>query len=116
MDLSFTGLDAWWWPYVFILLAGSLPTNIWRWLGVIAGQALRDDSDALLWVKAVATALIAGVISKLILFPSGALADTSLTLRGGATLVGMFVFWKCNKNVLLGVVTAEAVLLSGLFF
>ncbi len=115
MDLSFTDLDVWWWPYVFILLAGSLPTNIWRWIGVIAGQALRDDSDALLWVKAVATALIAGVISKLILFPSGALADTSLILRVGATTIGMLVFWTCRKNVLLGVVSAEAILLSGLF-
>ncbi|PCJ94001.1 MAG: branched-chain amino acid transport [Hyphomicrobiales bacterium] len=115
MNLTFTSLDAWWWPYVFILLAGSLPTNIWRWLGVFAGQALRDDSDTLLWVKAVATALIAGVISKLILFPSGALADTPMLLRVGATFVGMSVFWISKKNILLGVFSAEAVLLSGLF-
>ncbi|MFK8036312.1 MAG: AzlD domain-containing protein [Hyphomicrobiales bacterium] len=116
MSLTYASLDAWWWPYVFILLAGSLPTNIWRWLGVFAGRALRDDSDMLHWVKAVATALIAGVISKLILFPTGPLGDAPLLLRLGATLVGMAAFWFANKSILIGVLSAEAVLLSMLLF
>lgn len=116
MSLTYTSLDAWWWPYVFILLAGSLPTNIWRWLGVFAGRVLRDDSDMLLWVKAVATALIAGVISKLILFPTGPLGDAPLLLRISATIIGMAAFWFAKKSILVGVLSAEAVLLSVLLF
>lgn len=115
MNQTFFSVDAWWWPYVFILLAGSLPTNMWRWLGVFVGGALRDDSDLLLWVRAVASALIAGVISKLILFPSGPLGDTSMLLRLGATAIGMVAFWLCRKSILAGVVAAEAVLLAALF-
>lgn len=49
-----TWMDGWW-AYAFIAIAGWLATDIWRWLGVLAGNRLRDDSEALNWVRAVAT-------------------------------------------------------------
>ena len=45
------------WPFVFIAIAGWLATDLWRWLGVLAGNRLREDSEAFYWVRAVATAL-----------------------------------------------------------
>jgi hypothetical protein len=100
-------------PYLFILLAGFLATDIWRWLGVLAGNRLHDDSEALNWVKAVATALIAGVIGKLILFPAGALATAPVALRLVAAAIGWGVFMAVRKNVLAGVIAAELVLIIG---
>ncbi len=100
-------------PYLFILLAGTLMTDIWRWLGVLAGDRLRDDSQALNWVKAVATALIAGVIGNLILFPTGALASAPVALRLVAAALGWGAFMAARKNVLAGVVVAELVLVTG---
>jgi hypothetical protein len=38
--------DAWWWPYAFIAVAGWLATDIWRWLGVLIGNRLKEDSAA----------------------------------------------------------------------
>ncbi len=102
-------------PYLFILLAGTLMTDIWRWLGVLAGNRLRDDSEALNWVKAVATALIAGVIGNLILFPSGALASAPVALRVVAAALGWGVFMAARRNVLAGVIAAELVLVIGWF-
>jgi hypothetical protein len=67
--------DTWWWPYLFIAIAGWLATDIWRWLGVLVGNRLSEESAALTWVRAVATALVAGVIAKLILYPTGALQE-----------------------------------------
>ena len=100
-------------PYLFILLAGFLATDIWRWLGVLAGNRLRDDSEALNWVKAVATALIAGVIGNLILFPTGALASAPVVLRLAAAALGWAAFMAARKNILAGVVAAELVLIIG---
>ena len=100
-------------PYLFILLAGFLATDIWRWLGVLAGNRLHDDSEVLNWVKAVATALIAGVIGKLILFPTGALAAAPVALRLVAAAIGWGAFMAARKNVLAGVVAAELVLVIG---
>jgi hypothetical protein len=99
-------------PYLFILLAGTLMTDIWRWLGVLAGNRLRNDSEAVNWVRAVATALIAGVIGNLILFPSGALASTPVALRVVAVALGWGAFMAARQNVLAGVVAAELVLVT----
>ena len=100
-------------PYLFILLAGTLATDIWRWLGVLVGDRLRDDSEVLNWVKAVATALIAGVIGNLILFPAGALASAPVALRLAAAAFGWAAFMAARKNVLAGVVAAEIALIAG---
>ena len=113
MTLTFDSLQNGWWPYLFILIAGTLATEVWRWLGVVAGGALEEDSEALTWVKAVATALVAGVVGQLIIFPTGELAATPVWLRIAAAALGWLAFRVAKKSVLVGVLTAEAVLLCG---
>ncbi|MBD8890105.1 AzlD domain-containing protein [Roseibium litorale] len=105
--------DAWWWPYVMIIVAGWIATDMWRWLGVLAGGGLREDSELLIWVRSVATALVAGVIAKLILFPSGVLAETPMWLRIFAAACGFSAFLAARQKVIIGVLTGEAVLIVG---
>jgi len=108
--------EAWWWPYVFILLVGWLPTDIWRWIGVIAAGRLDADSEVLIWVRAVATALVAGVIAKLILFPIGTLETAPMAVRIAAAVSGFAVSLVVPRlKILIGIATAEAVLLGGWF-
>ena len=102
------------WPFVFIAVAGWLATDIWRWLGVLLGNRIAEDSVVLIWVRAVATALVAAVVSRLILFPSGALAATPMGLRIAATL-GFIAFLIFGQRIIVGVLVAEAALLVGLF-
>ena len=113
MTLTFESYSNGWWPYLFILIAGSLATEIWRWLGVIAGNKLSDEGEALIWVKAVATALVAGVVGQLVLFPSGELAATPVALRIAAAAIGWITFYAVRKSVLAGVFAAEGVLFAG---
>ena len=105
--------EAWWWPYVMILVAGWLATDIWRWIGVFAGGRLREDSEMLIWVRCVATALVAGLIAKLILFPQGVLADTPLWLRLAAAGFGFAAFLASRQKVIVGVLVAEVFLIGG---
>ncbi len=58
------------WPYIVIIIGGWLATDLWRYLGVIAGNRLDEESEALRWVRAVATALVMAVTAKLIVFPA----------------------------------------------
>ena len=111
--MTFEALDAWWWPYLFIIIAGTLATDLWRWIGVVAGGSLRDDSEALIWVKAVATALVAGVISQLVLFPTGAAAEVQLGFRIAAAVIGWLAFWFARRSVTAGVVAGELAFLAG---
>jgi branched-subunit amino acid transport protein len=113
--MTFDAFQAWWWPYLFILIAGWAATDFWRFLGVYLGRRLSEESDLMVLVRCVATALVAAVIAGLIVHPgSGALADTPLALRVGAVAAGFAAYITIRRNVLFSILVAEAVLLLGL--
>lgn len=112
--MTFQAFSSAWWPYLFILLAGWLATDAWRFLGVYLGDRIREDSDALVFVRALATALVAAVIGNLIVFPSGALADTELALRILAASSGFVAYLFLGKSVVVGLLVAEVVLIGGI--
>ena len=113
--MTFDAIDTWWWPYLFILLAGWLATDMWRFLGVYLGGRISEKSEALVLVRALATALVAAVIGNLIVFPSGALADVPLFVRVLSAVVGFVAFLAARKSILVGIVAAEAVLLTAIY-
>lgn len=106
-------LDGPWWPYLALLLFAMLPTEIWRWLAVAFARRLDDRSPWLEWVRLVATALLAGVVAKLILTPAGVLADVPLSVRLAAIAVPMAVVLAGRRRVMLAVLAGEAVLIGG---
>ena len=60
---------------VVLLVAGFLPNEIWRMLGLWFGGGIDEGSELLVWVRAVATAILAGVIAQILVQPPGALAS-----------------------------------------
>ena len=112
--MTFEAFDTWWWPYIFILVAGWLATDAWRFMGVYLGGRIAEDSEILVLVRCVATALVAAVIGNLIVFPSGELANTSLVLRVGAVAAGFAAYLIFRKRVLVGILVAEIVLLTAI--
>ena len=68
-------------PYLALLLLGFLPSEVWRWLGILLGRGLDENSEIILWVRGVATALIAAVVARIVLIPPGALASVPLSVR-----------------------------------
>jgi hypothetical protein len=112
--MTFDAIDTWWWPFLFILVAGWLATDAWRFLGVYLGGRISENSDILVLVRTIATALVAAVIGNLIVFPSGALADTSLVLRLTAATVGFLAYLGLGKRVIVGIAVAELLLILGI--
>lgn len=104
------------WPFVFIAVAGWLATDVWRWLGVLLGSRISQDSAWLIWVRAVAVALVAAVVARLILYPTGFLETLPGIYRVGSVAVGFAVFLLTRQSVLAGIVAAEAVLIICLYF
>lgn len=105
-----------WSAYLLIFIAAVLPTEIWRWLGVALAGRISAESEILVWVRSVATALIAAVIAKLIFVPVGALADVPLWLRIVAAAAGFAAFLGLRRQVLVAVIAAEIVLFGGQAF
>jgi len=102
-----------WHGYLVLILVGFLPNEIWRLLGVVLARGLDEDSEILVWVRAVATAVLAGVVAQLIFFPAGALAAMPMVLRVAAAMCGFAAFLAIRRSVLAGVMVGEAVLLAG---
>ena len=100
-------------PYLALLLLGFLPSEMWRWLGIVVGGGLDDGSEIILWVRAVATALVAGVIARIVLIPPGALASVPLTVRLAAIACGFLAFLAIRRSAFAGVLVGEAVLVAG---
>jgi branched-subunit amino acid transport protein len=96
-----------------LLLAGFLPNEIWRMLGLWLGSGVDEGSELLVWVRAVATAILAGVIAQILEFPPGALASVSGILRYGAVAAGLAVFIATRRSIFAGVVCGEIVMLAG---
>ena len=73
-----------------LVLAGFLPNEVWRMAGLWFGAGVDEGSEILVWVRAVATAILAGVIAQY--WRSCALADVPDWLRYGAVAAGLAVF------------------------
>lgn len=112
--MSYFSNNSWWWPYVFILVGGFAATDFWRFLGVYLGGKISEDSDILVLVRTMATALVAAVIGNLIVFPGGALAHTSPALRVAAAALGFVAYLISGKRMIIGILAAELILVLGL--
>jgi branched-subunit amino acid transport protein len=78
---------------VAILIAGFAVTYVWRFLGAVAVSHLNPESEMLLWVRAVATALVAALVLRIVVVPEGLLAHTSALSRFGALAAGIAAFF-----------------------
>jgi branched-subunit amino acid transport protein len=102
-------------PYLVLVLVGFLPNEIWRAFGLVLARGLNEDSEIVVWSRAVATAILAAVIAKLILFPSGTLDNTPLAVRIAAAACGFAAFICIKRSVFAAVLVGEAILLLGGF-
>jgi len=99
--------------YLALVLVGFLPSEVWRWIGLAVGRSLDEESEVVLWVRGVATALVAGVVARIVLFPPGGLAAVPLELRLGAIACGVVAFFALKRSAFAGVIAGEVALVAG---
>src|SRR5882757_3040470 len=108
-----SGLSGEYAAYLALVLVGFLPNEMWRWLAVIFSRGLDEGAEILLWVRAVATAILAGVIAKLTIFAPGVLAAVPTSVRVCAVLIGFLGFLAIRRSVFAGVIVGEIALVVG---
>jgi branched-subunit amino acid transport protein len=102
-----------WHSLLLLVAAGFLPNEIWRMLGLWLGAGIDEGSDLLVWVRAMATAILAGVIAQILIQPPGALATVPEWLRYAAVAAGFAIFLAARRSILVGVVGGELLMLAG---
>ena len=103
--------------WLYVVVAGALVTYVWRLVGVLLVSRINPQGAALTWVRAVATALVAALVARMLFTPSGLLAHTSLTARLSAMAAGLIAWRALGRRVEPGVAAAVlAFLLLQQFF
>ncbi len=97
------------WPYV-LMTVGALATYFWRGLGVAISGRVNAGSRLFEWVACVAYALLAGLIARMIILPSGPLAEAASADRIAAAVVALAIFFLTRRNVGLGVAAGAGAL------
>jgi len=105
-------LDSGLWPWVVLICFGFLPSEFWRLISVFLARGLDEHSPWLIWIRAVATALLAGVVAKLLLSPNGALAALPLWARVGPLALGMAAFFVFRRSVFAAILVGQAAIIS----
>jgi len=96
-------------PLLWLAIGLSgLGTYLWRGLGVLFSGRMRTDSAVFTWVGCVAYAMVFGLATRIVIFPSGLLAETEMWQRLAACAVAMAVYFGVARNLLLGGLTGVA--------
>ncbi len=98
-------------PYLMLVVLAFLPSEIWRVLAIFLSKGLDENSEIIIWVRAVSTALLTGVVASIVLAPSGSLALVPLWARAGSVLMGLTAYMLTRRSVLASVVVGEICIL-----
>jgi hypothetical protein len=101
------------WGYLILLGMALAFHEPWRWAGIVLGRDIDVQGPVFAWVRCVATALVAGLVMRLVLFPAGALGALSQGGRVGAFATGIAVFLLGGRSLAKGVLAGAAALVAG---
>jgi len=91
-----------------VLGAGAFATFMWRFAGIVIARHVDPDSLLMVWVNAAAHAMVAGVMSIILVYPVGSLASTGLEYRLSSfavALIVMLIFRKLALAIAVGIIS-----------
>ena len=98
---------------ILVILVTSFATYLSRFLGVVSSEKINETSKIFRWFNCIAYAILAALIARMVIFPAGALAESSIIIRvfilGGSILL----FFITKKNLVYP--TVLSAILLGLF-
>ena len=97
---------------LWLLIAiGTVVTYMWRGIGVLLSGRIRTEGDFFNWVTCVAYAMVAGLVMRLVVMPSGVVATTLLSHRLIACGFALAAYYLCRRNLFVAVTTGAAALI-----
>ena len=95
-----------------LTVACAAVTYLSRALGVPLSGRLRTDSAVFNWITCVTYAMVAALIARIVVFPTGLLATSVLPDRVLACAAGLAVYFACRRAPIFGVATGIGVLIA----
>jgi len=98
-------------PWMVLLLCVAA-TYVWRLAGVAISSRIDPNGPWLQWFNCVAYAMLAGLITRVILLPEGMLTQTPIAHRLIAMSAGFVLFALLRRNVFAATASAFLVFLA----
>ena len=95
---------------VLAILVTSLATFSSRFLGVVTSEKIKEDSKVFRWFNCLAYSTLAALIARIIIFPSGALAEVDYLVRFIVIFVSISIFYFTKKNLVYPTVFSAIIL------
>ena len=89
----------------------SVATFISRFMGALTSEKVSVKSKVFQWFNCVAYSTLAALLGRMIIFPAGVLADSTLTVRVFVLAICILVFIVSKKNLVIPTILS-AILLS----
>ena len=84
---------------VLVIIVTSLATYLSRFLGVLSSEKIKEKSKLFKWFNCLAYSTLAALISRIIIFPSGALSGVDYISRFIVIILSIGVFYLTKKNL-----------------
>jgi len=96
---------------ILVILVTSFATYLSRFLGVVSSEKIKETSKIFKWFNCIAYSVLAALIARMVVFPAGELAESSIFIRLFVVTLCVVMFLFTKKNLVYPTILS-AILLS----
>lgn len=95
-----------------VVLVAVAATFVWRALGALLVGRVDPEGAVVRWFALTSYALLAALVVRLLILPSGSLGQLPLWIRLGAVAATLAVWWLTRRSVLPAVLAGSACIVA----
>ena len=95
---------------VLVILVTSFATYLSRFLGVVSSEKIKETSKIFKWFNCIAYSVLAALIARMVVFPAGELAESSIFIRLFVVTLCVVMFLFTKKNLVYPTVLSAILL------
>ncbi len=93
-----------------VIIVTSVATYLSRFLGVLSSEKIKETSKIYRWFNCLAYSTLAALIARMIIFPSGALAEVDYPIRIIVLISSILIFYLGKRNLVYPTVFSAIIL------
>ena len=95
---------------ILVILVTSFATYLSRFLGVVSSEKIKETSKIFKWFNCIAYSILAALIARMVVFPAGELAESSIFVRLFVVTLCVLIFLFTKKNLVYPTVLSAILL------
>ena len=95
---------------ILVILVTSFATYLSRFLGVVSSEKIKETSKIFKWFNCIAYSVLAALIARMVVFPAGELAESSIFIRLFVVILCVLMFLFAKKNLVYPTVLSAILL------